>query len=127
MNDTTVRQDAISRVTTSPFSNLHPPTPQLRADVVEPDTEIPNVQSPSDATHCEYAHSMYHSRTLPNSTLDKAPEVVPEVSYRPSTNKEADVHLTARSDSRAQLGGTDGDHISNKTGKLRVSMMCSTI
>jgi hypothetical protein len=60
MNDTTVRQDAISRGTTSPFSNLHPPIPQLRVDVVEPDTEISNVQSPSDATHCEYAHSMYY-------------------------------------------------------------------
>jgi hypothetical protein len=66
-------------------------------------------------------------RTLPNSTLDKAPEVVLEAPYRPSTNDEADVHVTARSDSLTQPGDPDADHTSNKTGKLRVSAMCSAI
>jgi hypothetical protein len=63
-------------------------------------------------------------RTLLNSTLDKAPEVVLEVPYRPSVNEEAGGHSPACVDSRAQPGDPDASHTSNKTSKLEVSAMC---
>jgi hypothetical protein len=59
-------------------------------------------------------------RTLLNSTLDKTPEVALEVPYRPSTNEEADVHVTSDSDSRAQSSDSDAGQNSNRTSKLEV-------
>jgi hypothetical protein len=57
-------------------------------------------------------------RTLLNSTLDKTPEVALEVPYRPTTNEEADVHVTSDSDAGQN---------SNKTSKLEVSAIYSKI
>jgi hypothetical protein len=56
-------------------------------------------------------------RALLTCTLDKAPEVVPNVLYPPSANENAGGHATTHLGSRAQPGDPDVDRTSNKTGK----------
>jgi hypothetical protein len=53
IDETVVRRDAISAGTTSPFDYMHRPISQLRVESLGLDTEISNLQSPSDATKCE--------------------------------------------------------------------------
>jgi hypothetical protein len=62
-------------------------------------------------------------RSWLTSPLDKAPEAVPEVPYRPSTNEEAGGHSTGRLDSRAQPGDPGAGHNIKETGKLEASKM----
>jgi hypothetical protein len=65
--------------------------------------------------------------TLRTGTIDKAPEIVPEASYRPSTNKEATGHGIVPSDSCTQPGESDAGPTSKQTGGLEVSVTCSMI
>jgi hypothetical protein len=53
IDDAAIRREVINRDTTSPFNTAHQPTSHPLVGRVELDTEIPNAQSPSNATKCE--------------------------------------------------------------------------
>jgi hypothetical protein len=53
IDEATIRREVINRDATNSFNTAHQPTSHPLVERVELDTEIPNAQSPSNATKCE--------------------------------------------------------------------------
>jgi hypothetical protein len=118
-------QDAVEAGTSSSLNAAQQPRLELYIERGELDTGISRTQSLPDTTISKHVHFTCVHYSL--SVLDKAPETVPEVAYRPSANEAVTGDGTAPSDLRAQPEDSDTDITSNKAGKPEISAICSTM